>query len=715
MAGRKYWLNGRAFEASVTAGRKYWLDGLAFSSAVTAPPEIQELTGAAGIGSAEAFGTGGILAGPITGTAGIASAEAFGGSGGFVGAITGPITGTAGIESAEAFGTGGTVIPIQELAGSAGIASAEAFGAGGVGFDLAGAAGIASAEAFGSGGFLLRAATWGHTVFLGGADRTGYVQRGIRIGMQVSSRANAALRLVDPAGAYRPTIGEEVIVVENATGRRLFYGFVDTTRERHANGTPACTFIDCGCLDYGSLLDRRIVGWKYQNFSPIGIAVDLISRYLLDLGVTLDVSYPASMSEILPEVTFGWVTATEAFNQIAKAANCDWRMDFGRKIHFFGAAGGYEAAPFAIADDDGNWSELEVERSRARYWNRAGAKNSGNTRPLWTDSVSVAGGSLGALTSFPLTSAPYVTLDGAEQTVVEIGETGSSSYDWYWISGGYGVWRKAAGAAGTLQMIYPSPIPPVAWAEDAEEIAARGKYEHVEEVRDYVDIVTLQQIADASLELGKSQPATLTVRTRRSGCEPGQVLTVGTTYPQVASGTYLIESVDGQEVDQQFFQWTLRASAAQLQRAGSGTRFFQRVIEGLKRPLDKNTYTLRWSLAETVEGLTNPGLTTGAKTSSLVLAPRAGVARDVTLRFQSVDGGTPTTSVVRVNILRGGVTIFPAAAPYIEFPAGGTGTVTLWRFASDPLAVAAGDVFTINVTAADAVAKDGTLELTVCG
>lgn len=102
---------------------------------------------AAGIASAEAFGSGAVTAGPVAVTStGIASAEAFGS-----GSVALTVTST-GIPSAEAFGAG--QVEVVGVISSLGIPSAEAFGASVVQLVNLESPGIASAEVFGAGAVL---------------------------------------------------------------------------------------------------------------------------------------------------------------------------------------------------------------------------------------------------------------------------------------------------------------------------------------------------------------------------------------------------------------------------------------------------------------------------------------------------------------------------------------------------------------------------------
>lgn len=111
-----------------------------------------DITGASGITSEEAFGTGGEVTiastgQDLTGEVGITSAEAFS-AGAFSWDLL--VTGASGIDSEEAFSAGSLAFS-SPIVGVDGIASEEAFGVGTFALIIVGGSGIASAEAFSAG------------------------------------------------------------------------------------------------------------------------------------------------------------------------------------------------------------------------------------------------------------------------------------------------------------------------------------------------------------------------------------------------------------------------------------------------------------------------------------------------------------------------------------------------------------------------------------
>lgn len=554
------------------------------------------------------------------------------------------------------------------------------------------------------------------TIFENGVEISDKVKLGINGSVQVGSSGTATYKTFSRDGSYRPTRGAEIIVYKGT--RRIFAGVNDTTDEMNYNSTTAIE-VNVKAIDYGVLFDRKVIGKKYTLLDGsfggqvVGNITTLVGNGLV---------YTGGFGNAIEPPLFNYRYATECIRAALQAANMDWYVDQWKTVYAFTKSSGRGAAPFTIADNDGNFRALRVIRSAVKKFNRIYVRNSQDFGALWTDSFTVSGSNeINFITTYILDQAPSVTVNGVAQTLVEIDEQ-DGSFDFYWIQGSYGVFHNQANAplnpGDVIGISYPSPLSYVAIAEDAADIAANGLSERIEEIKDAQSKEEMQAIADGLLLRGVNVPTQIELETDEDGLEPGQVLTVNATRPLV-SGTFLIESVAWTEIDKLFFRYTVRASDEQLQRTGSPVLFYQRMIEAARQPKDRIIERITFILAGTIEGLTNPGLTTGEK-PAIRVAQKSGFCKSVTLRFKSVDDGTPTTSDIEVDIYQNGVSIFgtagsPAAPDPLVFPAGQTGTVTRFSFRADPLVVAAGDVFTCEVLAADAVATDGTMELVIVG
>ncbi len=436
------------------------------------------------------------------------------------------------------------------------------------------------------------------------------------------------------------------------------------------------------------------------------IIKDLVQTYLSVFGIVYGGGCPAVS---IGTQTFNYVSFTDVLNGICSKLNLEWRIDLFKTLWLFPAGSGYGAAPFTLTSNDGNWAEMRVTRSRAQKRNRQYVRNSLDLKPLWTDTFIGDGERLVWSVYAKLSSAPRITVNGVEQVVVNF-DAQTAGWQWTWKE--FSVWAATPPPVGAvIEVTFPSPFSYVAVAEDAEDIARHGPIEAVEEVRDVQDLTSLQAIADGLLAKKNVEAVSVTFRTDRSGLEPGMLLSINTARPPLTA-TVTIQSVESEEFGKgKIFRHQVKACSAP-QAVADEAAFYQRLLERTKQAKNTGTYTLVWQLAETPDGGENDGLTTGVK-APLLIAPRSGVIRDCVLRFKSVDDGTPTTAAIEIDILKNGVSIF--GAQRMQFPAGATGTRQQFIFATDPVTVAQGDVFTINVTQADALAKDGVLALTVVG
>lgn len=559
-----------------------------------------------------------------------------------------------------------------------------------------------------------------YSIFLNGVLANTYIQaRSIRRSLTIGSgsRGVCSFTWLNPAattGSTRPQVDDEVVIYEGST--RFFAGIIEDATERFYNGKPLM-YVDVRCTDYGILCDRRIVSKYYTPFmggtASITIA-DIVTNFLDGTGISFEPNWD---SVILEDQMFNHVTVTEALNQICDKTGEDWRVDFYKVLRKFTKDTGYTSAPCTFTDNDGNFDSLSANRSRLRRRNRQGVKNSRSTVALWEDTITAFAGQTSFQTTYLQEVKPAVYVDGVVKSVVSLAEVGEQASDFYYIPNGIGVFSRTGGLGEgqEVAVVYPGKLPPIYWAEDAADIALHGKLEAVEEVADILDDIGMTEIAAGLLARGKVEPIMAEGVSRKAGWEPGQLLTINTTQP-LLSASLLIESVDSEEgEDNTFFRHRIRASNHTLQRTDRADNFFGKLIERTKNPIDRIAFHIGFTLAETIEGITNPGLSTGVK-QAVRVADKDGVLRDATLYFKSAADGTPTTDRIVVDVLKNGVSIFPTGDDNkLIFPAGTTSIVRHFTFVSRPLTVAKGDIFTINVIEADATAMDGALELVVMG
>jgi hypothetical protein len=555
------------------------------------------------------------------------------------------------------------------------------------------------------------------TVTIAGVDRTKWVMPGMRRSAQVGSRATLTFSMNNLRGDYRPAIGDAIVVHEKISGSPVlfFLGLIDSFDENATSGTSGFYSLDVRCLDYGAMLDRRIIARTYPETRWGGIAgliaADVIQRFLSDLGIT-GPSWPSGTAVDIGSQTFNWVTATAAFQQMADAQNWDWRLGFDKVLHYFDRSAGYADCPFTVATNNHKWRSMQVTHGGA-YRNKQYVRNSQDFAALWTDRASADGTQVIFPTMVELTIRPVLRIDGTEKIVDDVS---GGPGDAYWLPASV-VTHSAPTAGQVVDVIYPSPLSFVAIAQDDTAIAARGLQEAVDEVKDVPDAASMGVIAAGFLARGSVDSVSVTIESDEPGAEPGQLLTIDTLRPPV-NDSFLIEQVDSEEIGRRegtgFFRHTIRASNTQLQRQGSGVAFFQRLLDQAQQPRDRTTYTIGFTLAETIEGITNPGLTAGLKQATRT-APKDGIASQCTIYFNSVNASplVLTTTDVSIDLLKNGTSIFGTTK--LVWPAGATTLQVRFVFASNPLQIRMNDIFSINVLSADPAAKDGALLLTVLG
>lgn len=586
--------------------------------------------------------------------------------------------------------------------------------------------GIASAEAFGSLAVLGSSDPISgiplYTVFENNVNINAYVRKpSISRNMVIGggSRSSCSFTTCDKTGGgYRPTVNNEIIVYEGTS--RFFAGYVETTEEMWYKGTSGLNEVQVQCTDYGVVCARRVVGKYYTEYLggiPSVTVSDIVRNFLDDTGITYD--WSGTPGTLLGIQLFNYCTVAEAFNQICDKANCDWYIDPWKVLRLFEKVTGWDDAPFTVVDNDRNIDSISVSRSRSLRVNRLGVRNSQSSVALWVDSVTAFAGQTVLLTTYPLEFCPVIAVDGVTQTVVELAYLDTDASDFYYIDNGVGVFYRGTGlAAGQIvEISYPSKLTPVYWAEDLADIALHGKSEAVEDVNDIYGASALGALAVGLLARALVEPIEVSLVTRRKGCEPGQLLTMNMVKPPCAT-TLLIESVDSEETVElgvPVFRHSIKASNVQLARANRADNFFSKLIERTKQAMDRTTYMIGFTLAETIEGLTNPGLSIGVK-PGIRTADKDGVARDVRLYFKSVDDGVLTTDRIVIDIYKNGASIFPTPdASKLVFPIGASEPQTAFFFVSNPLVVHKGDVFTIEILEADPLAMDGMIELVVLG
>ena len=554
------------------------------------------------------------------------------------GTTGGNITGLTGISSRVGFGSPGFVqFPTQNITGNTGIPTSEAFGSGGsLSIGILGKVGIPSRVAFGGGALIVNEENL--SVFLAGVDVTnlmlvnpqspgaGGIGGGasnstggtaMTINQYLTQASTFTAAFFDTAGVLLPIVGQELLVYKGTT--RIFGGSVDQCTLGAYQAQPGRYSYVQG-VDFSNLLDRRFVGRTYQtpaiNFLT-NIVSDIVNTYLSADGITYDDSNGDPGFATGP-VLFNWITARQAFNQLSSIFGWDFSVDAYKVIRFFPQDTGVSAAPFNIADNDGNClaETMSVRQYRGTYRNMQGVMSATQASNVWTDIFSVAqpgpfpnspqppnGVTTFFVTLYPIISLPVVAVNGVAQQVISIDDVGTTpigAWDWYYIPDGNGVqqnWTETPlTSSDTLTVGYPTALTPIIWVSCNAQIAIRaalegnsGVYQDVQQASSVTDPATLLAFATGLLNRYgclNGIPVEVIYNTIKDGLTVGQLQTINTSEPLCPipvpgipspSDVFQIIAITITDVDKTFLNYQVTADSGLLQ-AVNAAAFFANLV-----------------------------------------------------------------------------------------------------------------------------------------
>ncbi len=580
-----------------------------------------------------------------------------------------------------------------------------------------------------------------YRTYIAGVDRSQYVRvgrssgPGIAINLTTSASGTCTFTVngwshdtipasVPVNSQYIPARRDAVQVRRATDGLLMFNGFVDTLATTRILGSPQSLQTVVTCVDIGSWLDRRFVAFSGGIFwinAPADSLINyIVNTFLQNTGITF--VYSSNVNVALGDQLFNYITAREALNRIAQQTNTNLTIDIAGNLRFVDDVSGYMTAPENITDTTANVMALTIGETGMRFANRWYAKSNqalGNAVQVDTYTQTQAG-----WTGFLLTQAgppegqvPNVSINGVDQIVIPLFPPAVQPNDTSWTFAYIGIsvvynWRLPPLQIGdVIEITYPGPLLEVGMAEDAASIAAVGLFEDAVEAGAITDKDTLQAIAEAALARGKEIPITLTIKTRTDGYQPGQSINVLRSDPTI-NDDFLVTSVNSVEINQDYFEHTVKCSNKPAQLATDPTKWAADLVKNLRMTTYAIQERITFNLAVSTPPLTNPGFDAGVK-PMIKQAQKNGTAGWVTLIFNSLDQlGAVTTNDIVIDILKNGTSIFGTVL--LTLPAGQSQT-KFSVFASDPLLIQKGDVFTCNVITGDTAALDGVMELVTLG
>jgi hypothetical protein len=552
----------------------------------------------------------------------------------------------------------------------------------------------------------------------GTVQTKGVVLNTVEITSQLGSRGTARFTTRDTLGAFKPTVGQEVVIFrqQGATRIRIFGGYVDQVEEHRPAKSNQILFCDVSCIDYGIILDRRFARKYYDltlAWNEGSMVRDLLLTYASDTPLRFAGAFGGGT--ITEPQIFNYVTLTEAINKTCNAtgAGLDFRVDWYGGCYLFPTGTGYTSAPLSLVDSSTHCREPRLQRTGALKANRVFVRPSRGLPLTRTETFVGNGVAQYFITEYVITELPVVKVNGVEKIVVAYNAYSLDPHDFSYVPDGHGVFQNPYQtpytSSDTIEVIYPHPIAELPKAEDTVLIASEGLSEHVVEVRDVQNLNVLQDIADGWLVRLKNGPANLSFMTRTDGYEPGQTLSVTWTvkpFP-IFTGSMVITQVSLSVTDKDLFWYTVQATNTLWQGQNNAAQFTQELISRSRQPLSQAAEILPFKIAKTIEGLTNPGASPQV-IKDVYIVQGDGILGGLTFSWDS----EPTLADITIDIFVNGVSIF--GTNKLVFKTTDSNTVSRILFSPQPFYVYKGDEVTAEqLSGTDATAKDGTILLSL--
>lgn len=384
------------------------------------------------------------------------------------------------------------------------------------------------------------------TLTIGGIDRTSLLRSGtMNVTSRLNSRDRAEFQLVTLA-ANRPQIGAEVLITDGGT--RIFGGSIEVITEQLSTTNGLTLEIDCDCVSFDALADRRLVARAYDTPGQTlrDIVLDIIANDFAGDGIN---TTNVDVGPVLSKLLFHYQQANEVFDTLAELSGFSWWIDPFKNLYFKSRE--QIAAPYALTSASANFMMASVQSTRIDYRNRQYVKAGLGLTASRVEAFVGDGARKSFTTAYPVGAPPTsITVAAVAKTIgVKEVDTGK---DWYYQIGSPVLSQDNGAAAVTngtaISITYQGQYPILVAAQDdpavANRVAVEGGSGYYDAVADEPEIVTVASAEDRAAALLRRYariPRRLTIRTMTIGLRAGQLVSVNITQHGL-TGTWLVES-----------------------------------------------------------------------------------------------------------------------------------------------------------------------------
>lgn len=343
---------------------------------------------------------------------------------------------------------------------------------------------------------------------------------------------------------------------------RVFGGSIETTMEELVVTNQTQLLVDCDCVSYDALADRRLVARAYDSPTQTlnSIVTDIIAQDFVGEGID---TTNVETGPILSKLVFSYTHANEAFDLLAELTGYSWWIDAYKKLYF--ADRSTLAAPYTLSTASSNFKSITVESTRIDYRNRQYVRAGLGLTASRAETLVGDGTRKSFTLAYPVGATPTTITVGGVGKTIGIREVDSGK-DWYYQSGSPVINQdpsaSAVGAGVTISVTYQGQYPIIVAAQDDAGLTDRATVEGgsgiYDEVIDEPAIADVDSATDRAYGLLRRYariPRKANIVTVTAGLRAGQLVTVDITQHGL-TGSWLVESVSirdysGQRVEYQ--------------------------------------------------------------------------------------------------------------------------------------------------------------------
>lgn len=390
----------------------------------------------------------------------------------------------------------------------------------------------------------------------------------------LDGRNTCSFSIAPGSSGVVPVVGNSVRMEWD--GQVIFAGTVDEY-ELIMRQPNAGAVYRLQCVDWTQIAERRIVAEEYADTHAEAIIADLITEYLAGDGI---VGSYVEDGPLISKAVFPYVTAADAFTDLANEIGYAWYIDYDKQLHFF--ARSTNLAPVTGSSSVFFAESVRKIATRDKYRNAQYIRAGNDITDSLTEQFTGDGKVRTFKCALPLATAPTITVNGAPKTVgiLQV-DTG---YDWYWNKDSDSISQDNAGTvlttADTLSVtatfLYPLRMYGLEDSAISERQSVEGGTGIYEEIED-VQLDGRQLVADkltAILRKYARVQARFDGETEQDGLRSGQLLTLSIpTYG--LTGTWLITNISIRDEDGKRLRY--RVTAVDGENLGGWQEFFSKI------------------------------------------------------------------------------------------------------------------------------------------